>query len=280
MKAVYSDEVISQNTPHDKSKCFALKRFLDCGERPHFARECKVLEALAVFPHPHIVPCLGSWTVNSKPYMLFPLGIGDLYHFFRQTPRPQPTAQFTHWFTNQLKGLCDALKYLHNYTLPILSADSGTPISRIGFHHDLKPVNILLFPSDDINEPIWKISDFGSGIVTDFVTGDQESIYNSKPSTGDPIYTAPEFALEGRVSRPKDIWSLGCIYLEALLWALDPSKTAIDDFQRERLVIPGNHPARKPMFWYQDHNGEVHMHPAVSQRLKALQGLCETPPAD
>ena len=207
--------------------------------------------------------------------MLFPLAVGDLYHFFRETPLPQLTVQFTHWFTRQLAGLCDALKYLHNYTLPLFSSETATPMSRIGFHHDLKPVNVLLFESDNPNEFVWKISDFGSGVVSDFTESDQDSIYNSKPSTGDPIYTAPEFALEGRVSRPKDIWSLGCIYLEALLWVLDPSRTAVDDFQRERLVIPGDNAVRKPMYWYQDCDGGVHMHPAVSQKFQVLQGWCK-----
>ena len=146
---------------------------------------------------------------------------------------------------------------------------------RIGFHHDIKPVNVLLFDSDNPKEPIWKLSDFGSGMVSEFKDSDHDSIYNSKPSTGDPIYTAPEFALEGRVSRPKDIWSLGCIYLEAIIWISDSFGTAIDKFQAERLNLPDGRVAQKPMYWYQDHNGEVYIHPAVNRKMDALHSFCE-----
>ena len=146
---------------------------------------------------------------------------------------------------------------------------------RIGFHHDIKPVNILLFESDNPTEAIWKLSDFGSGLVSEFKDSDHDSIYNSKPSTGDPIYTAPEFALEGRVSRPKDVWSLGCIYLEAMIWISAPSRTAIDDFQEERFNLPDGRVARKPMYWYQDDEGEVNIHPAVNRKMDALHTFCE-----
>lgn len=40
---------------------FALKRFLVREERSDFAKECQILEALAVKDHPHIVYCLYSW---------------------------------------------------------------------------------------------------------------------------------------------------------------------------------------------------------------------------
>lgn len=63
----------------------------------------------------------------------------------------------------------------------------------------------------------------------------RDSIYNRKASTGDPIYSAPEYVVEGRVSRPKDIWSLGCIFLEVLIWALDPSNDVINRFEQARM---------------------------------------------
>ncbi|KAF2962884.1 hypothetical protein GQX73_g10688 [Xylaria multiplex] len=187
-------------------KRYALKIFLDQGERPHFGRECKVLEALALVPHPNIVLFLHYWTADSLQYILFPLAAGDLYTFLRRSnPPSQLTEEYIQWVIRQFQGLCDALKYIHNYVMPRLGSEAGLTMNRIGFHHDVKPVNILLLEGDDPAEPIWKVSDFGSRLVSEFKDSDHESIYNNKPSTGDPIYTAPEFSLEGRVSRPKDV---------------------------------------------------------------------------
>ncbi|KAK0717800.1 hypothetical protein B0T26DRAFT_776771 [Lasiosphaeria miniovina] len=124
-----------------------------------------------------------------------------------------------------------------------------TVVRQIGFHLDIEPVDILLFESDNPAEPVWKLSDFGSGLVSDFQEHNyNESIYNSKLSTSDPIYTSPEVALEGRVSRPKDVWSLGCIYLEALVWIADAPPTALDDFQEARSNLPDGRTAQKPIY--------------------------------
>lgn len=207
--------------------------------------------------------------------------MGDLYTHFRTTSQPQPTARFVRWYSQQLRGLCDALSYIHHYAIPMLDSDKDTQMQRIGFHHDIKPVNILLFQTNNFEEPMWKLSDFGSGLVSEFKDVDTDSIYNIKPSTGDPIYTSPEYALEGRVSRPKDIWSLGCIYMESLIWILDPCRTALDDFQNERKnipeshMLPEGHTYRKPMYWFQDLDGEVHLHPAVTSRMDALRSFCK-----
>jgi len=220
---------------------------------------------------------LHYWKNDGFQYILFPLASGDLFSFFRTHGKPEPSLDFVRWLITQLLELYDASKYIHNYTSCVSGSgveEAGVAIHRIGFHHDIKPVNILLFEIGKLGQHIWKLSDFGSGTVSEFQDSDHESIYNSTPSTGDPIYTAPEFALEGRVSRPKDIWSLGCIYLEALIWASDPSRNALDDFQDARLVLPGGTIARKPMYWYQDANGDARIHPVVEQKMDSLHHFC------
>jgi serine/threonine protein kinase len=260
------------NATSTRKELYALKIFLDRSTRPHFARECRVLEGLGLAPHPNIVHLLFHWKLDGYQYILFPLAEGDLDTFLRTTAQPQPTTRFITWYTTQLRGLSGALQYIHNFSLP--TSEGMAVKHRIGFHHDLKPVNILLFKSG--GDPAiyeWKISDFGSGFVSDFSDDDQESVYNTKPSTGDPIYTGPEFALEGRVSRPKDVWSLGCIFLETMIWVAEPSGLAIDEFRKTRWELPDDRRATKPMFWYQDGNGQIHIHPVVASKLETLACL-------
>ncbi|KAL3417615.1 protein kinase domain-containing protein [Phlyctema vagabunda] len=206
---------------------YALKRFYNKDGRDDFHNERTILDALSVEPNAHILLCLQAWTTQGSSYLLFPLADGDLSHLLR-SPGPRKLTQFALNFreygtpdlasanrktdvieiVKQFKGLCGALKYIHDYT----PRDTNARLRRIGFHHDLKPENILVF--DNGPGSTWKICDFGSGTVK-FVSADSESeIYNRKESTGDPVYSAPEYVIEGKVWRAKDIWSLGCIFLE------------------------------------------------------------------
>jgi serine/threonine protein kinase len=93
-------------------------------------------------------------------------------------------------------------------------------------------VNILLFGTDH-KKTTWKICDFGSGTIKR-VASSNDSIYTRKASTGDPIYSALEYVADGKVSRPKDIWSLVCIFLEVLFWILDDSEDVIKRFEEAR----------------------------------------------
>jgi serine/threonine protein kinase len=164
-------------------------------------RICQVLEALAIKSHPSIVHCLYAWNFDCRAYMLFPLAGGDLYHFLRTATHPPLTGKFTSWLVHQLRGISDTIRYLHDYELPLISTEDEAPKQRrIGFHHDLKPANILLFDDGDPNSATWKITDFSSRMVVCVGSNSSDSIYNIKPSPGDPIYSAPDFVSEGRVS--------------------------------------------------------------------------------
>ncbi|KAI9701499.1 MAG: hypothetical protein M1836_001555 [Candelina mexicana] len=209
--------------------------------------------------------------------MLFPLANGgDLYHFLRDAAPPKLTEKFARWLLGQMSGLCDAVRYLHSHELLPNTADSGdepSPMRRIGFHHDLKPANILIYGTDFDNVN-WKISDFGSGTVKYVSSTCSNSIYNRKASTGDPIYGAPEYLVDGKVSRPKDLWSLGCIFLEVLVWALDPIKDAVEQFKNDRTEFSCDSPDQAPTYWCQDHRGMPYLNTAVVRKLDLVGLRC------
>lgn len=134
------------------------------------------------------------------------------------------------WLCEQLIGLASALQSIHE-------ADQNKKGEKLfGRHGDLKPENILWFPSDgndaSLGHGTLKIADLG---LTRFShTEEPQSVGDSIPFTA--AYRPPELDdVEGHISRSYDIWSLGCVYLEVLIWYLQ-GKESLDEFRRQRLA--------------------------------------------
>jgi serine/threonine protein kinase len=204
--------------------------------------------------------------------MLFPLANGDLYHQLRTTSPPNLTREVEGNLLENIHGVCDAIRYLHDSgELPSRSGEQR--MKRIGFHHDLKPANILLFHEPG-GRDFWKIGDFGSGAVKFVRLDSEEEMYNRKASTGDPIYSAPEYVVEGRVSRPKDIWSLGGIFLEVLVWTMAGSTDGVEAFEAARNEFSRDSPDDAPTYWCQNANGQPSRNPAVDRVLERMEVRC------
>lgn len=88
-----------------------------------------------------------------------------------------------------------------------------------GRHGDIKPQNILWFSQENNihGHGVLKISDFG---VTMFHSELTTKVLPEKVRGVTQSYAAPEYELGNSVSRPYDIWSLGCIFIEFITWAL------------------------------------------------------------
>ncbi|CZR48099.1 uncharacterized protein FPRO_12709 [Fusarium proliferatum ET1] len=254
----------------NRSQVFALKRFLNRPQRDDFDNEKAVLDALASTRHRHITYYLFAWTALNAQYLLFPLATGDLKTFLNKTPPPESLRAVENCIFEQMLGVCDAIKYTHEH---IVIAADGQRAKRLGFHHDLKPANILLF--ENVSEPLgtWKLCDFGSGTVDFFDTEATAEIYNRKASTGDKVYSAPEYLVEGRVSRSKDIWSLGCIFLEVFVWAQSHEIGEVMRFREARSISnPGS--SNSAVYWAIDAQKKPYINPAVARVLQYLQRPC------
>ncbi|CAH8362674.1 unnamed protein product [Eruca vesicaria subsp. sativa] len=83
-------------------------------------------------------------------------------------------------------------------------------------HCDLKPANILVFPSCVYKNGAWrsshelKISDFGLSRRD----GDTSWWQPHRLYAGTPIYMSPESISHGETGKGLDLWSLGCVVLE------------------------------------------------------------------
>ncbi|KAJ4305480.1 hypothetical protein N0V90_001011 [Kalmusia sp. IMI 367209] len=176
--------------------------------------EINMLELLRKLDHDHLIKAIAHYTKGKDTYTIFPWARNNLQDLWRTDP---PTLDPLHlkWFFAQLCGLSGAIAKLHQSNIR---------------HGNLKPENILCFV-DALG--------FGTGreglynlVISDVRITDmhemrteihmEETYYKSRAT----MYQPPEagFNLNAPRSRLYDVWSLGCIYLEFIVWLLYGAK--------------------------------------------------------
>ncbi|KAL8835907.1 MAG: hypothetical protein Q9170_003134 [Blastenia crenularia] len=158
--------------------------------------------------------------------MLFPYATCNLRKYMAHWQCGPPKRGPTLRLLEQLRGLADALRYIHNLSKernPQPQSQLAVPGKETAWHHDLKPDNIIFFSGQDSSDEdkiagagTLRIADFGSGKIN---TLRSKSI-NTRSPTGTPTYGPPVRSTQGATSRPYDVWSMGCAFLELLVWAL------------------------------------------------------------
>ncbi|KAF3014711.1 hypothetical protein E8E14_006964 [Neopestalotiopsis sp. 37M] len=166
------------------------------------------------FDTPHLIKASACYRKGDSLFFVFPWAPhGNLLKFW-QDKEPKANDQiYVKWLFDQLLGLSRTVQRLH---------DAKNNIR----HGDLKPENILCFECSDskVEETyppyVFVISDVGLAKEHDRVT--QLRGRSQLPGGGTMVYAAPEMEThENRAtSRRYDIWSLGCIYLEFIVWLL------------------------------------------------------------
>ncbi|KAK0646795.1 kinase-like domain-containing protein [Cercophora newfieldiana] len=167
------------------------------------ANERAVLRLLQTLKHPNIIEFLGSYSYNGVCSLLFTFAAMDLGEFLLADARPPMEIRSIY---AAIHGLADALCHIHNFTLH--DGSNSTAIGMVGYHHDLRPANIL------VHRRTFVIADFG---LSRLKPNDADS--KTKLHGGVDDYLGPEsFDYEtwtnGSVGRPLDVWALGCILIE------------------------------------------------------------------
>ena len=213
--------------------CFALKEFRDKPKvSTNFDRELAILKELRKYSHAHIVTHLATWTQDERYYMLFPYAQCNLREYMKQNKFNPKDAL---WLLDQFHGMAGAVKRIHdlssveapNSNLNVMT--SAAAERRTAWHHDLKPENILFFRDASSGRGMFRISDWGSGKVNTY----RNRSYHTDSPIGTLTYEPPEYTYDGKTSRPYDIWSLGCVFLELLIWAVFGS-TIVETFSDQR----------------------------------------------
>lgn len=157
---------------------------------------------------------------------------GNLRNLWESTPSPTLTGNLVKLVVCQVYGLAAALSAAHNLEGNVLRGASYR-------HGDLKPENILVFKDDS---PIGKlkIGDWGEAKFHGLITAIRPSRTTTK--FGTRRYEAPEVDTGVRVaslgqstqrrSRLCDIWAMGCVTLEFIVWLMY-GKKGLDQFNHD-----------------------------------------------
>ncbi|KAI0182900.1 kinase-like domain-containing protein [Xylaria flabelliformis] len=217
-----ADQSQKKTQKKTQKNIFALKK-LRSDRIEDFKREAGALHAFAVHPHGHIIRLLTGFRHNGSFYLLFPWATGgSLRSFWREHPQPILDPEVSIWVAGQCLGLSDALHEIHHqhYQRREKNHDHGRQgafFELRAYHGDIKPENILLFEGDRQGgiRHVWKIGDFG--VSERFLVAARGG---DIPKGFTPTYQSPEHQIEGRIDDRADIWSLGCVFLETIIWLL------------------------------------------------------------
>ncbi|KAI0436543.1 kinase-like domain-containing protein [Xylaria telfairii] len=184
-----------------------------------YERERNALEKIQRLNHPHLINVIASFRRGQDYFFLFPWASrGDLESWWRSDAKEeQRTPEMIRWILGQMKGIISAIKTLH-YPRGMEAENEN------GRHGDLKPKNILLFDDHLENNPRGRliISDAGLAKFHNQVTS--RRVAGTSTMGGTQEYGPPDLRRgkgDGyKLSRRYDMWSLGCVFLEFIVWVL------------------------------------------------------------
>lgn len=183
-----------------------------------------MLKAFTPRNHSNLVKLLCTFRYRREYYLMFPYAESNLRQYWQNYPTPGLSMESSRWVLSQCKAIASALHLVHEYQNTFEHACLPEDMDNdqiYGRHGDIKPENILLAYEDVTKTPgrqqerILLIADFG---LMDLHRRLTRSLIAPDKINGSPSYEPPEIHVGKEVSRAYDIWSLGCVFLELLVW--------------------------------------------------------------
>ncbi|KAI2462981.1 hypothetical protein F4781DRAFT_426743 [Annulohypoxylon bovei var. microspora] len=175
-----------------------------------FDKEASNLHRLQQYKSPHLITPIAAYQIGLDRCLIFPWANGgNLLRYWSDFEGQRLELDSLRWIFDQIKGICSALQELH---------EENTR------HGDLKPENILWF-KDESNHGIFQIADLGLAAFHEKEehTKNRKGMMTFTPS-GTSRYEPPEMDetrdTHDARSRQYDIWSMGCVLLELLVWLI------------------------------------------------------------
>ena len=227
----------------DTGTLFAVKRIFwsktQPGAEPARLRILQEIEIMRSLQHRHIVKYCGSFsTEDGYAIIMQPSAAITLADLFKS---PESAAQRLRWNQERLTEMllasmgciANAIAYLHHTSV---------------CHGDIKPQNVLVFEAsrDTDSGCNFMVADFGISKLDGKSSGSApDACAGAKTIPRTPRYSAPELhrTLEpfgtGTVGHARDVWSLGCVFVELLTFAF-LGKPGIQRFENFRTADRGD----------------------------------------
>lgn len=198
--------------------------------------------------HNHLIQAIAFCCKGPNNCLVFPWARGgDLANFWR-TDASNLDEDLVEWALAQIEGICHGIMSLHDESM------------RHGY---LKPEKILHFPQKSGGHGLLKVA--GPRIVNLHAEYTRDQALATPTNSDDLFYLPPEVAYDLIVSRKCDVWSLGCIFLENVIW-LVYGQGHLSKFHQHLKADP-----QMTRFWTNSSSGPK-KHPAVQywihQKLK------------
>jgi serine/threonine protein kinase len=178
------------------------------------------LESINRVNHKHIIKPVATYKKEKDQCIVLPWADGGSlrdYWYSRNMSSALLERDYlvVRWALEQMTGLSDALKTLHG---------------KYYGHGNLKPENILCFKSNRGDNTL-VISDIGTAKVRRFSVelGENETAWRILTIRDAPPDEITKSTLG--LSRSGDVWSMGCIFLEFLIWLLY-GKKGLSEFDK------------------------------------------------
>ncbi len=249
----------------------ALKSF-QSSKRQRFRKELETLKILNQGHSRYIIKLLASFSCSDYHGLLFPWAEMNLHEVFADNISSSEESFAETWILRQMTGLAQGLSVIHQ------RPDLHDGNILYGRHGDLHPLNILLVKTLDdpsINEKgVLQLSSMGQ---VEFFRSPEE--FSIPKNAG--MYEAPECQLEHAAGPSYDMWSLGCIFLEMLVW-LSSGSQGLHQFSRARLnpdPIYGERVQDDYFFTLLAKEGKyvgAELRPSVKSWIRRCQGHWET----
>lgn len=245
----------------------ALKYLLQDGrpaEREKFyKREMETLQMMNKLNNRHLIKAIATYKKGSQMYFLFPWADGgNLEDLFHKGQGKLDETQ-ANWAFAQMIGLSAGISELNSSKFR---------------HGDIKPSNILCFGigAGTSNDCRLVIADVGlAKFHAEYTRNRNKSTTTRHGSmTYEPPEVLPKTGSAILSTKRYDTWSLGCVFLEFLIWLLyggNGLKAFYEDLNKD----PNNCRFWKDSFWL----GQRRRHPAVSRWIKRLQADLRHPSA-
>jgi serine/threonine protein kinase len=220
-------------------------------------REVTALRNIIDLDHPNLIRWIAAVKKGPKYYLMFEWADGgNLRSFWEKTTHSglgvDGTRDMVRQTLLQWKGLADCLSKLH--------------MEKKFRHGDIKPENILRFTGANTLGTL-KIADFGLARRYDMDTSKRGATM-TKSTTIE--YESPEtyeaVAANRGLSRLTDLWSVGCVLLEHIIWLL----YGYNEVARFYIELQGKPQNKRPLYEHTA-SGKTKLRPRVTLWLNHMQ---------